>query len=87
MRMMILAATAAVVLAGCTSPAATQRSEAPQPTPGTALAFNVGNAADFREGQTRAAEWCRETYDAPARYVGERTGPTGKVAVFGCQAK
>lgn len=86
MRIIVLAATAAAVLAGCTSPA-TQRSEAPQPTPGTALAFNVDSAADFREGQTRAAEWCHETYDAPARYVGERTGPTGKVAVFGCQAK
>ena len=86
MRTMILAAAAAVALAGCASPG-TQRSEAPQPKPGTALAFNVGNAADFKEGQTRATEWCRETYDAPARYVGERAGPTGRVAVFGCQAK
>jgi uncharacterized protein YceK len=86
MRIMVLAATATVLLAGCTSPAM-QRSEAPQPKPGTALAFNVGNAADFREGQTRATEWCSETYDAPAQYVGERAGPMGKVAVFGCQAK
>jgi hypothetical protein len=86
MRTMVLAATAAVVLAGCAS-SAVQRSEAPQPKPGTALAFNVGNAADFKDGQTRAAEWCRETYDAPAQYVGEHAGPTGKVAVFGCQVK
>jgi hypothetical protein len=83
MRIMILAAVAAVVLVGCASPAI-QRSEVPQPKSGTALAFNVNNDADFKEGQTRAAEWCRELYDAPAHYVDRTTGPTGDRVRFAC---
>jgi len=81
MRSLIFAAI--VVLAGCTN-ATTDRAEKPPQRPGTSLAFNVNNDADFKEGQARAAEWCAETYSAPARYIEERAGPTGRVAVFGC---
>jgi hypothetical protein len=83
MRTMVSAALVAVVLAGCAGPAI-QRSEAPQPKAGTALAFNVNNDADFKEGQTRATEWCRETYDAPAHYVDRIAGPTGYTVRFAC---
>jgi hypothetical protein len=74
---------AMVALAGCTSPNM-QHSASPQPKSGTAVAFNIHNAADFEEGQTRAKEWCAETYSAPARYIEERASPTGRIAVFGC---
>jgi hypothetical protein len=81
MRSLIFAAI--VALAGCTN-TTIDRAEKPQQRPGTSLAFNVNNDADFKEGQARAAEWCAETYSAPARYIEERAGPTGRVAVFGC---
>ena len=81
MRWFIFAA--AVTLAGCTN-TTVDRAQVPLQRPGTSLAFNVNSDADFKEGQARAAEWCAETYSAPARYVEERAGPTGKVAVFGC---
>jgi len=81
MRSLIFAAI--VALAGCTN-TTINRAETPPQRPGTALAFNVNNDADFKEGQARAAEWCAETYSAPARYIEERAGPTGRVAVFGC---
>lgn len=81
MRRLIFAAVA--ILAGCTN-ATIDRAETPRQRPGTTLAFDVSNDADFKEGQARADEWCAETYSAPARYVEERMGPTGRVALFGC---
>jgi hypothetical protein len=74
---------ALVALAGCASPSL-QQSKTPQPKPGTALAFSITSRADFEEGQTRAKEWCAETYSAPAQYIEERVSPTGRIAVFGC---
>jgi hypothetical protein len=72
-----------VALAGCTNTTIDLAGMPPQ-RPGTSLAFDVSNDADFKEGQARATEWCAETYSAPARYVEERAAPTGRVAVFGC---
>ena len=80
MRILILAAIAA--LAGCASPAQVQ---APKVRPGQAVAFYSNSDAEYDQAVQWANEWCRETYDAPAQYVGRRNdGARGSVVTFGC---
>jgi hypothetical protein len=72
-----------LLVAGCTS-GAVERAEVPQQQSGKALSFDSNNDADFNQAATRAGEWCRETYDVPAKYLSRRAGPTGNIVTFGC---
>jgi hypothetical protein len=81
MRILILAAI--VALAGCAS-ASSEHAEAPAHEPGKALAFNSNNEAEFNQAAQRAQEWCAETYDSPAKYLGRRDGAAGDIVTFGC---
>jgi hypothetical protein len=48
------------------------------------VAFFAKNDAEFQEAAQRAAEWCAETYSAPAQYLDARTDAAGRVARFAC---
>jgi hypothetical protein len=74
----ILAAT----LAGWSAAAAL--AEAADPRSGTSVAFFANNDAEFQEAAQRAAEWCAETYSAPAKYLDARADAAGRVARFTC---
>ena len=72
-----------LLVAGCTS-GAVERAQAPQQQSGKALSFDSNNDAEFNQAATRAGEWCRETYGAPATYLNRRAGPMGNIVTFGC---
>jgi hypothetical protein len=75
---LILAATRAGLSA------AAANAEAADPRPGTSVAFFANNDAEFQEASERAAEWCAETYSAPAQYLDARTEAEGRVVRFAC---
>ena len=81
MRMLIVAVL--ITLAACTN-ASTQQTKAPDREAGRAVAFYSNSDTEYREAAQRADEWCHETYDAPAKYLGQRSGAAGNIVTFGC---